>query len=68
MGCSCRHPMRMRSGALSGFNILVVDDEPLLRRHLAATLEGMGADVSQADSPAGNPTIGVGTGLRLRAS
>ena len=40
----------MRSGALSGFNILVVDDEPLLRRHLAATLEGMGADVAQADS------------------
>lgn len=40
----------MSSGPLSGFNILVVDDEPLLRRHLGATLEGMGADVSLADS------------------
>ena len=35
---------------LSGLSILVVEDEPLLRRHLAATLERMGADVSATDS------------------
>jgi DNA-binding NtrC family response regulator len=35
---------------LSGLSILVVEDEPLLRRHLAATLERMGADVSVTDS------------------
>ena len=40
----------MASAPLSGFSILVVDDEPLIRRHLGATLESMGADVSQADS------------------
>lgn len=40
----------MASDPLSGFNILVVDDEPLLRRHLGATLESMGADVSLADT------------------
>jgi DNA-binding NtrC family response regulator len=44
------HDLRMASDPLSGFNILVVDDEPLLRRHLGATLESMGADVSLADS------------------
>jgi len=40
----------MPSGTLTGFNILVVEDELLVRRHLSATLESMGADVSQADS------------------
>ncbi len=35
---------------LSGLSILVVEDEALLRRHLAATLERMGADVSVTDS------------------
>ncbi|MBX3731850.1 MAG: sigma-54-dependent Fis family transcriptional regulator [Verrucomicrobiae bacterium] len=42
----------MPSDALTGFHILVVDDEPLLRRHIAATLERLGADVAQADSVA----------------
>lgn len=35
---------------LSGLSILVVEDEALLRRHLAATLERMGADVSATES------------------
>jgi len=40
----------MSSAPLAGLNLLVVDDEPLLRRHLAATLERMGADVTAADT------------------
>ncbi|MEI6340655.1 MAG: sigma-54 dependent transcriptional regulator [Verrucomicrobiota bacterium] len=35
---------------LAGLTVLVVEDEPLLRRHIAATLERLGADVSAADS------------------
>ncbi len=35
---------------LAGLNILILDDEPLLRRFLAATLERLGADVTAADT------------------
>ncbi len=35
---------------LSGLSILVVEDEPLLRRHLSATLERMGADVTAVEN------------------
>jgi DNA-binding NtrC family response regulator len=31
-------------------SVLIVEDEPLLRRHMAATLEKMGADVTAADT------------------
>jgi len=39
-----------RPPVLSGLSILVVEDEPLLRRHIASSLERLGADVSGADS------------------
>jgi len=35
---------------LTGLSLLLVEDEPLLRRKLAAHLERLGADVTQADS------------------
>jgi DNA-binding NtrC family response regulator len=38
---------------LKTLNLLVVEDEPLLRRQLAANLERFGADVTTADSIAG---------------
>ena len=34
----------MDSGSLSGLQILIVEDEPLLRRQMAAQLEKLGAD------------------------
>ncbi len=40
----------MAAVPLSGLSVLVLDDEPLLRRHLVATLERMGADVTAADT------------------
>lgn len=40
----------MSAAPLSGLTILVLDDEPLLRRHIVATLERMGADVTAADT------------------
>ena len=40
----------MATPVLSGLSILVVEDEPLLRRHIASSLERLGADVSGADS------------------
>lgn len=40
----------MASTPLTGLTVLVLDDEALLRRHMAATLERLGADVSVADS------------------
>ena len=39
----------MASTPLTGLTVLVLDDEALLRRHVAATLERLGADVSVAD-------------------
>jgi two-component system, NtrC family, response regulator AtoC len=38
----------MQSGGLAGLEILVVDDEPLLRRQVAAQLEKLGAEVTPA--------------------
>ncbi len=40
----------MANAPLSGLTVLVLDDEPLLRRHIGATLERLGADVSVAES------------------
>lgn len=40
----------MSAAPLTGLSILVLDDEPLLRRHLVATLQRFGADVTAADS------------------
>jgi DNA-binding NtrC family response regulator len=40
----------MATAPLAGLNVLVVDDEPLLRRHLLATLERLGAETTGADS------------------
>ena len=40
----------MSLAPLSGLNILLLDDEPMLRRQLTATLERLGADVTGADS------------------
>jgi DNA-binding NtrC family response regulator len=37
------------SASLAGFSILIVEDEALLRRKLAAHLERLGADVTQAE-------------------
>ncbi|MBN2506213.1 MAG: sigma-54-dependent Fis family transcriptional regulator [Verrucomicrobia bacterium] len=38
--------------SLNGLSVLVVEDEPMLRRKLAAHLERLGADVTQADTTA----------------
>jgi two-component system, NtrC family, response regulator AtoC len=38
----------MQSGALAGLEILIVDDEPLLRRQMAAQLEKLGAETTAA--------------------
>ncbi len=38
----------MQSGALAGLEILIVDDEPLLRRQVAAQLEKLGAETTMA--------------------
>src|SRR5437868_5796337 len=40
----------MLNAALAGLSILVVDDEPLLRKQISAYLERLGADVTSADS------------------
>ncbi len=44
------HPARMSSEPLSGLSLFLLDDEPMLRRQLSATLERLGADVTAADS------------------
>jgi CheY-like chemotaxis protein len=36
----------MQTSNLTGLNILVVEDDPLLRRQIAATLEKLAADVT----------------------
>ena len=41
------------SSSLAGFSVLIVEDEALLRRKLAAHLERLGADVTQAEDIAG---------------
>jgi DNA-binding NtrC family response regulator len=38
----------MQASSLTGLSILVVEDDPLLRRQIAATLEKLGADVTSA--------------------
>ncbi|MBI5772449.1 MAG: sigma-54-dependent Fis family transcriptional regulator [Verrucomicrobia bacterium] len=38
----------MNASPLDGLNVLLLDDEPLLRRQIAATLERLGADVTSA--------------------
>jgi DNA-binding NtrC family response regulator len=40
----------MTSEALAGLSVLVLEDEPLWRRHLVASLERWGAEVSAVDS------------------
>ena len=42
--------MAMSATNLKAINILIVEDEPMLRRQLTANLEQFGADVSAADS------------------
>ena len=39
----------MSPAPLTGLNVLLLDDEPLLRRQLTAALERLGADVVAAD-------------------
>jgi two-component system, NtrC family, response regulator AtoC len=39
----------MQNSALSGLSILIVEDEPLLRKQVAAYLERLGADVTTAE-------------------
>jgi len=43
----------MTSEALMGLSVLVLEDEPLWRRHLVASLERWGAEVTAADLVAG---------------
>src|SRR5271163_316671 len=38
----------MQNGSLAGLQILIIEDEPLLRRQIAAQLEKLGADVTAA--------------------
>lgn len=40
----------MSSAPLSGLSLFLLDDEPMLRRQLTATLERLGADVTAAES------------------
>src|SRR5688572_21660480 len=40
----------MSAAPLTGLSILMLEDEPLLRRHLAATLERLGADGTAAET------------------
>lgn len=40
----------MQNSDLTGYSILIVEDEPLLRKQIAAHLERLGADVTQVDS------------------
>ena len=47
----------MQNSALASLNILIVEDEPLLRKQIAAHLERLGADVTSAD------TLGRGRNL-----
>jgi DNA-binding NtrC family response regulator len=43
----------MTSEVLTGLSVLVLEDEPLWRRHLVASLERWGAEVTATDSVAG---------------
>jgi two-component system, NtrC family, response regulator AtoC len=43
----------MTSEVLTGLSVLVLEDEPLWRRHLVASLERWGAEVAAVDSMAG---------------
>ncbi len=56
-----RRHSRMASLELAGVSILIVDDELLLRKQIAAQLERLGADVSQA----GDLTTARGFALSL---
>lgn len=47
------NPRSMPALPLTGLNVLVVEDEPLLRKHLSATLERLGADVTSTDTLSG---------------
>src|SRR5437870_8031452 len=40
----------MQDGTLAGLSILIVEDEPLLRKQIAAHLDKLSADVTAADS------------------
>lgn len=40
----------MREAQLAGLTVLIVEDEPLLRQQLAALLEELGAEVTQAET------------------
>src|ERR1700677_1042027 len=44
----------MNNGSLTGLQILIIEDEPLLRRQMSAQLEKLGADVT----PAGDLALG----------
>jgi len=50
---------------LKSISILVVEDEPLLRRQIAAQMERQGADVTTADFLAA-ARLSFGTAIRLR--
>lgn len=43
----------MTSEVLTGLSVLVLEDEPLWRRHLVASLERWGAEVTAVDSMGG---------------
>lgn len=53
----------MASEALTGLSVLVLEDEPLWRRHLVAALERWGADVTAVDSVAGARRLLVSAGF-----
>ncbi len=40
----------MQTGNLSGLNLLILEDEPLLRKQIASFLERLGADVTAVDT------------------
>lgn len=48
VGVRLRHKCRMSSRLLSGLDLLVVEDEALLRKQIAVHLENLGADVTVA--------------------
>ncbi len=50
MGCDLPHVGLMSTAKLTGLSILIVEDDPMLGRRLAAQLERLGAEVSRAET------------------
>ena len=52
-----RHESRMPTKLLAGLDILVIEDESLLQKQIAAHLESLRADVTAVETLQGRPLI-----------